>query len=258
MTLFNQGNVTYATGRLLSLVSKPLVLLAVNNFYASDSAPLLAAVFLFSAICLAFSGVDAHRAYYLEQFSSSLSKKIGLFFYKYVASVVVLSISFSLIFAILFSVKSGLSFLSIMVFVFIISEKLADECLRYRIYDQKFSDWGRLSINRALLQCGLIGLSIIIMETSTVTPLVFCLALGNFITFGRGIPLAAYRVISWRGIRRKRFLPNVLKTLWNLKLLWCLAALAAVFANLDRILIYLFESKELGLFYIIVAGTSLI
>ena len=246
-------------GRVCAVVTRPLFLFVAINFLGANVSEGLAVVFLAIALALVGTAADSHRRFYLRHFDPEPSFD-GVSFYIYATSLVLLGglggvVVFA--FVLYFTGSYSLSVISVGYFV---SEKLADELLRLKLFERDFGTWGRFSISRSLLQlAGLVALAAVTGGETPTWLLVFVLALGNLAVFVPQLPSSLRRCLRvirldmavWLSVRAVRALLGN----W---ILWAIALLGSGVGYLDRIGALVLDKAILPLFMLIVMCFSIV
>lgn len=248
---------TYTCGRVLGVATRPIVLFLANNYLGQSAAEGVAIVFLASAVALAGIAADPHRRFYARLFNPG-SGINGVPFYVYAASVGVLMVLASVVVFVIgyrFSASLGLASAGILYYL---SEKIADEVLRLRLFEQEFSRWGIAVIARSTLQ--LFGLAALLAALGAQAPAwlaVLVLAAGNLAVFVPQLPLEAGHALL-RSRTAAKLLVRAARSLYENRILWALALASACVAYLDRLVAMVVDKSILPVFMLVVMAFSVV
>lgn len=243
----------YTVGRAFAVLTRPLYLFAANNYLPAATAEGLAIALLACALALVGTAADPHRRFYMQHFSST-SKASGLSFYVYVWSVVLLAaLGSALVFTIGLKFSGSLALGSTIVLYFL-SEKLADEVLRFRLFERDYASWGRISSARSVLQlAGLAALFLLLGNDAPVALFVAVLAFGNFAAFAPHARIAPSRFPRLLALHRIRWLTlRASASIVENRLLWVIALLTSLVSYLDRVVALVVDKATLPLFTLVV------
>ena len=245
-----RNKVVYAVGRIASISSKPGLIFLANNYFISGCAELIAIGFLSSTLALILIATGSERRFYRSYLTSDTIKS-GMSFYVYMVGtliliclgfVVALSFSYYLTSLIIFSLLSGLYFTS---------EKIADEVLRFYLFNKDFYTWGIDNIKRALLQILLLAPVYMVdaNEYSQAGFLLFFMSGINFLVFKEKL-------------RNKKFFSNILFSIKKIKNLvrrsirslyidnsvWIVSILGSLIGYIDRLIVAFMDKSLLPVF----------
>ena len=253
------AHLTYTAGRVLSVAARPLSLFMANNWLSPDAAQGLAIAFLASALAMAGIAADPHRRYYASLFSTDRTGN-GLSFYLYAASILLLMfVGASAAFGVTAYFTKSAAFAGV-VMVYFLSEKLADEILRLRLFERDLHRWGHSAVLRGLLQVGgLAGLVMLHGKDSTSISIALLFTLSNLVVFIPQLPgkflLSSRRlrgvVIHWLGRRALRLLVTN-------RMLWFIALMGSGVGYLDRMASLALDHSMLPLFMLVVMCFSMV
>ena len=243
----------YTAGQIGAVLGRPVALFLTNNYLSKNAADGLAVVFLASTLGLAAIAADPHQRYYPRAFGT-FGPVNGLPLFLYVGTLIVtLGIGCGFVLAI----ELGLSIPLLVAFSgcgYFLSEKLADEVLRFRLFEGRLEAWGRTTILRAILQLGTLASFVLLVgDTTPAWMEVLAFTAGNLLVFLPQIPRAI-----WSLLRFKRFLilgwlvQRGCRWLYGNWSLWLLALMTSGIAYLDRCLA-IFVDRELFPLFMLVA-----
>ena len=231
--VFNGGLLLYAAGRLSAVGSRPLLLFVTVNWLPAAASGLATAL-LATALAMGVAAAEPHQRFYRRHFRADRGN--GLAFFLYLASLAVaaaMGCGFLLGAVGYFTGSAGLALASCTYFV---SEKLADEVLRYRLFEPRLDMWGRAALWRAALQFA--GVALLIGtkgSDATAGAEVLILAAANVAAFLPQIPAGVWRNFRFRHARAAFWLARrALRWLGRNVPLWILALLTAAGTYLDR------------------------
>lgn len=249
----------YAAGRVCAVSTKPLCLFLANNYLTANVAQGLAVALLATALAMVGAAAGPHRRFYVRHFARERSTG-GFAFYLYAASVGLLIVLGSAAAAttVLYFTRSPV--LAVATMLYFASEKLADELLRFRLFEQDFAAWGRASALRSILQVGAV-ISLLLLSGRTVgsTFVVLSLALGNYVVFVPELPhslgrtLRPSRLVATVRLARRAALS--LAEHWSV---WAVALLGAAINYLDRLVVLVVDRATLPLFSLVVMCFSIV
>jgi hypothetical protein len=250
---------SYTIGRLVSVAARPLCLFVVNNSLPKSSAENLAIAFLATAIAMAFVAADPHRKYYTSLFINS-KKNIGFSFYLYATSILWLIVFGSLlVFGITVYFNKSTLF-SVLVVGYFISEKVADEFLRLRLFKRELNLWGIEAAIRGLIQIILIAIFIAYIGKSiSIELIVFLLALSNFIVFGPQLSKIFPRIqklLRFKIVYRLSY--GALRLLISNRILWFIALMGTAYGYLDRVFSLVIDQSLLPVLALVVMSFSVL
>lgn len=248
-----RGEITYTSGRAFAIATKPLALFLANNYLPAATARGLAIAFLASSLMLVFTAADPHRRFYLQKFSPN-GAVCGVTFYVYAAaflllcalgSVAVLALNIG------FGATWGLALAGVLLYV---SEKIADEILRLRLFERDFHAWGLASIARGCAQIALLLLAAAALGSRVPAWLaVLAFACGNLLAFVPALSSLGLssllrspgRLARWPIRRGARFLVAN----WQV---WLFTLASSAVTYLDRTVALLLDQAILPLFMLVV------
>jgi hypothetical protein len=144
-------NYQYILGRIFSVLFKPILLYYLTNNYYNNFGIEIGLCFLITPLSFIFTSFDTHRNYY---HAFILRKKYlsGKFFQIYLISITFLTF-IAIIFAFIFLfIKNDHNIIFILsVLFYILTEKLIDEFIRFKLFEKDFKTWGRINIQRICL-----------------------------------------------------------------------------------------------------------
>lgn len=143
----------YTSGRILSLVTKPLILFLLINLSSNESAALFAQILTISISLSLLLGVEIHMEFYNSRFNNKpIAKKIVKSEIIYFRDLIALNSITSLISFLIFFVLSENYLTSALFALFMFSEVLYNEQSRYLIFCTKFNSWTRLALSKSIVQ----------------------------------------------------------------------------------------------------------
>ncbi len=248
----------YTFGRLAGVGSRPLLLFLANNYFLTKTSVHLGVAMLSSALAMSAISADVHRNYYLKRFSDD-RVLVGLSFFNYFFSLLIMGLV-GICIALCVGMKSGLASVAVCSVLFFCSEKLADEVLRFELFNKSFEKWGWLSAGKGLFQILFILFVFFFMGTSTPSWFIILgLSVVSFLVFGFSVP-SLFFVGLKKVLVEKRWktLKKSFKFLFDIRWLWVLLLMSTMIGYLDRIFILRFSKDILPVFMIVVTGFSVI
>jgi hypothetical protein len=235
-----------------AVANRPLLLLLTNNYLSHEAADALAVVFLTSTLALAAVGADPHRRFYPRYFGAAGSVN-SLPFFLYIATVAILmAVGGTLVLGAALALTGSLV-LAAVGCAYFVGEKLADEILRFRLFEQDFDAWGWACLRRAGLQAA--GVAIVAGLFGTSAPgwlEILVLLAGTLVVFVPQVPNAVWALAR----RMKRS-----TVVWLLRhggawlsanwLAWILALLTSAMAYLDRMFALVIDRNVFALFMVV-------
>lgn len=243
----------YTAGRVLAVGTKPLYLFTASNFLAAGAAAQLAANFLFSALMLIVVAAGPERMYYSSVFLARWRVN-GYPFHLYFASTVLLILAGAALDAAALFANFQLPLLALTGAVFFASEKLADERLRWFLFQKEFESWGKRNIVRGLLQLASFAVVMIASGSAASAPLLIAaLALCNVLVFAESLPRAwpGARLWGWLATRSVRAIARNRR-------IWLVALLTASVGYIDRFVILFVDQARLPIFMLVVMCFSIV
>lgn len=244
---------------MISVTARPLCLFLVNNWLLKSSAESLAIAFLATAIAMAFIAADPHRRYYASLFLNS-KKNNGFSFYLYATSILWLMIFGSLlVFGVTVYFDKSIIFSGFVVCYFI-SEKIADEILRLRLFKRDLNLWGRESAIRGLIQLvSIIIFTIILGKAISIEFIIFLLTLSNFIVFRPRLSKKLFRIKKlFRLTIIYRLSYRALRLMVTNRTLWFIALMGSSYGYLDRIFSLVLDQSLLPMLALVVMSFSVL
>jgi len=245
---------TYTLGRFAAVGIKPLLLFFANNYLVSTVAPELALAFLASALLMVFSSAGPERAFYSRHYDETIRRN-GLPFYIYVVSVLLLGLAGAAFCVTGLLLTRGSAGLALAVAIFFLSEKIADERLRWYLFERNLQAWGRASLARGAAQLlALLSGFLVFGQAMPGALLVLLLAIANVSVFRRALSFLRVRLVRlflWLG---RRSLMSLFRG-WSI---WLVALLTASVGYVDRIVVALADEALLALFSLLVMCFSVI
>ena len=246
-------NFLYTVGRIAGTTSRPLFLWVANNYFFPEAAQGVAIVLLASSMALAVGGTHPHRRFYWRAFSEE-SVPLGIFFFVYIVSFSLLGLGGALIAAGLSGWLMRSIFLAVAGLLYILTEKLADEVLRFGLFEKTFESWGLAMIRRTVLQLLLLGLCVMIWKGETAAwSIVTALSLGNALVFIPMIPRSISQL--FKPSRRRTLVWLVSRSAQTIRAdfnYWILALVGTSIGYLDRLLALFIDQATLPLFMLVV------
>ena len=258
MTTSRLGELSYLAGRAASLGSRPAYLLICNHFFGNAVATILASVILVAAMLNAVAGVDSHRIYYARHFGDapgSAARAYG----RYIFAQLLVGLTGCCVCIGYFVFVERSAWLVLAAAGFVATERLADETLRYMLFQRARAHWGRLMIVRIGAQMVLIGL-VVLARPSVEAAACFALAMlaGNLVAFGRSIPFGFLRRTFARPWLVGGHVRAAIRLILNSGIIWVLS-LATMFSGyLDRLIVLAASKTDLAIFSLIVASLSIV
>lgn len=216
-------------------------------------------VFLASALALAGVAADPHRRFYERYFVVPQAVN-GWTFFVYAASVGILMLVGSAAAYVITRHFTLSAWLAAAAAGFFLSEKLADEILRFRLFERKFTAWGRTNAARNGLQLVVFVACILLSGSDPSLPVVLALmALANCAVLVPQLPRQVAIACSPSKLRTLAFLGRkaVVSLIMNRRL-WFMAILTSAIGYLDRLVALVIDKASLPLFMLVVMCFSLI
>ncbi len=251
--------ILYSAGRIFGVATRPIFLFLANNYLLANVAEGIAVAILASALALVAASADPHRGFYLRYFGPN-PRTSGITFHVYLSSLWLLCILGSSLVWIVGIKFTGSPSLSMIAVIFFLSEKLADELLRLKLFQRNFDAWGRASIFRSFLQLGGLACAFLVMGAAVPAWLaILILAVSNGIVFLPQLPAGLMKNVWRRGARTALWLMRrATRSLLGNWQLWALALLTASIGYLDRLLALAMDKSALPLFMLVVMCFSIV
>jgi hypothetical protein len=233
----------------MAIAGRPLLLFLTNNYLTQQSAESLAIIFLASALGLASIAADPHRRFYPRYFTEK-KRFNGLPFLLYVSSLgILLGLGCTLVFAMCRGL-TGSALIAGAGVLYFVSEKLADEVLRFRLFEENFEAWGWATMGRVVLQ--LVGLAFLVLVMRHNPPVwmqAVTLALGNLIIFVPHVPRLLWRFLNPGKLTSVIWLiKRAFRIVVSDRILWVLALLSGGLGYLDRCIAVFVDRKMFPIF----------
>lgn len=248
----------YTAGQVSAVISRPLALFLTNNYLSKNAADGLAVVLLASTLGLAAIAADPHQRFYPRAFGAvGPVNDLPLFLYMGTL-VLTMGAGFGLVLAIGIGLTTTL-LVALSGCMYFLSEKLADEMLRFRLFEDRLGLWGWATIWRAALQLAGVGCLVLLLgEATPAWMLVMALTAGTLIVFLPQVPHGTWRllwpnricVLLWLVKRGWRWL----SANWTL---WSLALMTSGIAYLDRCVAVFVDRAMFPLFMLVAMCLSL-
>jgi len=243
----------YTAGQVGAVACRPVALFLANNYLSTEAADGLAVVFLASTLGLAAIAADPHQRFYPRYFGT-VGPVNGLPLFLYIGTLV-LTMGSGLGFVL--AMELGLAtplLVALTGCVYFLSEKLADELLRFWLFENRLGMWGLAMIKRAASQLAAVGCFAFFLGKATPAwVLVVAFTAGNLLAFLPQVPVGI-----WRLLRTSR-IPTLIwiakrggKWLVGNWTLWVLALMTTGVAYLDRC-IAVFVDRDLFPLFMLVA-----
>jgi hypothetical protein len=247
----------YTIGRVFAVATRPLALFFANNYLQSNVAENLAVAFLASAVALAATAADPHRRFYLERFSGEQRPR-AITYYTYVAALALLFvIGAVLVLGLVLRFTASLPLAAAAV-VYFASDKIADELLRFKLFQKDLPGWGGVMTARSVLQLCALGALVLVAGTqATATGAVCALALGNLLVFVPRIQLPGASGLQRAGTILRLSMRGV-RLLRASIVLWMFSLLSAGIGYIDRLLALVVDKATLPLFMLVVMCYSIV
>lgn len=143
----------YSIGRLLSLVTKPLLLFLLIKFSTDESATLFAQILTISISLSLLFGVEIHMDFYKARFSNSPKlKNIIIEEIAYLRDLISLNLITSLLSFIIFFLISGNLILCVLFSLYMFVEIIYAEQSRYLIFLTRFNEWTIMTLSKSVIQ----------------------------------------------------------------------------------------------------------
>lgn len=254
-----RAGISYAAGRLCIVATRPICLFAANNILIAAQAQALAVVLLASALAMVGVAAGAERRFYSRYFAADRSD-LSLAFHVYASSNILLAALGCVTVLGIVLYFTGSIALAVVGMAYFISERLADEMLRLRLFERDFALWGRLSIVRGMLQLGPLALAFVVLGAGMPAWLAaLILSLGTFAVFLPRVPGGLWRTLRPAGWKTASWLARkAAGALWKTWFLWAIALLGAAVGYLDRIIALVLDKPILPLFMLVVTCFSVV
>jgi hypothetical protein len=258
MIIFKRDEVLYLVGRALALLARPICLLLGNWLFGNAVATILASAFLVTAVLNILFGVDPHRPFYTRRFGSVPVDATRAFTRYFFAHILLGGAGMAACILYFRTVEQSTP-LAILAGLFFLTERLADETLRFTLFQRQRGRWGRFMIERVMVQAVGVGM-IMVIRPASGAPVWILLALtaGNLASFGRMLPgnlvLRCLRKPAriWSYVRSAALLIGRSGTIW-------LLSLAMAFGSyLERLIVLASRKDDLAIFSLIVTSLSVV
>lgn len=258
MPTSKRDEIAYLIGRAASLGSRPAYILICNHFFGNAVAAILAAVILVAAMLNAVAGVDSHRIYYARHFGDAVGSAARAFG-RYIFAQLIVGGCACLAAAIYFlSVEHAVG-LAISAALFVASERLADEVLRYNLFQRARARWGWHMIVRIGAQLTFITMAVVVAPQAYAgTGITFAMFAGNIAAFSGAIPFCFLRRTFARPWLIAAQTRSAIHLLLRSGLIWVLSMATMFSGYLDRLIVLASAKTDLAIFSLIVASLSIV
>jgi hypothetical protein len=249
----------YSIGRISSVLTKPLCLFFAHNYLGVEAAQGLAVAFVATALMLLAIGADPHRWFYAVRFAERPGLAF-LSFYVYVSSVAMLAVAGAGAAFLIVLGTTGSVPIALATALYFLSEKLADERLRIRLFENNFGGWGRYALIRSSLQVSALAITYVIAGAHTPGVVAVCaLLVGNALTFLPGVPDGVWKALLAGSRPRRRWLTRrstrSLARHWRL---WLTALVTGAIGYLDRVVALAIDDSLMALFVLVIMAFSIV
>jgi len=230
-------------------------LFLANGYLSPSDAQGLAVAMLMTSVAMVGTAADPHRSFYQRRFAVT-PLPFAVTFHSYASAFVLLCgvgavavAAGTLVFSSVSTAFAGA--------VLFLSDKIADEVLRLRLFEKSFSPWARLLIVRSLLQLGVFA-ALLIAATGRLSSAsaVLVLAVANLLVFVPQLPPSFRRA---RGLIVAAITPRRgLRVLRENTTLWMVSLSGALVSYADRLFVLIIDASRLAEFMLIVMCFSMV
>lgn len=241
----------YIIGRGAAMASRPLMLLALNQWGGNELAASVAVVFLVTLLAMSISGFDTHRPFYRAYFSQFRVSGAGLSYRTYIASTALQIVIVSPLLLVFVGLQFGDSLLALLVTAYFASERLADESQRFLIFDGRRQEWGKRILIKSILQLAGVFVAVMLLHSAATYLVVACLLVGNLVAYGSKL---SWHYLPWE---RKAWYVSLYSCL-NQRLFWILSVIGTLISYFDRVLVMFFQQSDMAVYTILVSCMSVV
>lgn len=258
-------NVIYTAGRFLTVITKPLCLYVINNYLSNEIAADVATAFIATAFSVAFISADPHRRFY-QSFFTKYNTSTTLSFYSYIINIVFLIFLGCFCVIGLIQRSTNSTVLAISCIFYFVSEKIADEIFRFKLFERRLTMWGAIALARSTTQVTtLVLLMLLVVQRTQAYQIIAAMALANFITFIVLIFFLReppYDVLVKLNLARLKIvmllIPRSLRLLYIDWILWLMTIVAAGSRYLDRFIVLFIDQSALPIFSLVTMCFSIV
>jgi hypothetical protein len=252
MTIYKLYNeLTYITGRVTALASRPLMLLFLNHWVGNDLASAVAVIFLVTILATALSAFDTHRSFYQAYFGIQKNKGVRSLYRLYCNTIIFQVVVVAPLIAALIVYRTADTVLAVFVSFYFISERLADEAQRFLIFKGSRKEWGGRIIAKTMLQLVGVCTSAYIFGSAASWPIVLSLMFGNLFAYGIKFP---WRYLSVSKLDWEAAITDCLSQ----RLYWLLSLISIFISHFDRVVVMLFKQSDMAIYTVMVSCISII
>jgi len=152
------SNIRYIIARLMNMAVRPAALSASAYFFGKAQAEDLSLIISAVAIAMMMMSIDPYRAYYKRLFNHQPS---GTEFAVYIITIVTWGGVVAAVTAAMLALRGVPTSICLLAPVAFAGDKVADEVLRFRLFEKDVGRWSNLVIGRSVVQLG--GLAVCIL-----------------------------------------------------------------------------------------------
>jgi hypothetical protein len=241
----------YISGRAAAMASRPLMLLALNQWGGNELAATVAVVFLVTLLAMSISGFDTHRPFYQAYFSQLRVSGTRLSYRTYIASTALQIVIVSPFLMVFVGLRFGDALLALLVTAYFASERLADESQRFLIFDGRRQEWGKCILIKAMLQLAGVFAAVMLLHSAATHLVVASLLVGNLVAYGSKL---SWHYLPWQ---RKAWYAALYSCL-NQRLFWILSVNSTLISYFDRVLVMFFQQSDMAVYTILVSCMSVV
>ena len=239
----------YTLGRVSAIAIKPLIIYFLINFVGIEDGNAIAKTFVLIAIALILINTDVYRNFYINFFNH---KKIYSSYSGFIIGTFVLSLIGFIIIFLIYKIYLSASYTrSILVALFFLSEKLADECLRFKLYAKDFQGWGEKQLLKSAM-IGILSLFIFFISELNQVEVLLIIILINFLVFGKYFPYKYLRRIYKSKFRNKIIYKSGFLYNFKHKKFLMLAIFTTSVAHIDRMIALVASPEKIAILILII------
>lgn len=239
----------YTLGRVSAIAIKPLIIYFLINFVGIEDGNAIAKTFVLIAIALILINTDIYRNYYINFFNR---KKIYSSYSGFVIGTFILSLLGSIIIFLIYKLYLSATYaLSILVALFFLSEKLADECLRFKLYAKDFQGWGEKQLFKSAM-IGILSLIIFLISDLNQVEVLLIIILINFLVFGKYFPYNYFSRVYKSKFRNKIIYKSGFLYNFKHKKFLLLAIFTTSVSYIDRMIVLVASPDKIAILILII------
>lgn len=244
----------YSLGRFAAITIKPLLIYIFTNYVGIEEGNSIAKIFVFTTLTLVFLNTEVYRKFYFNFFNS---KNYFFSFSGFLVGTLTITLTGFLIVFLFYKFYLVSSFEgSLWIALFFVSEKLADESLRFKLFEKNFINWGILQLIKS---CIILSISCLFYYIGILNQpsLIILMTITNLLVFYKFIPFNYLLKIFNSKRTIKIFLKRGLKYNYNHKQYLLLAIFSTSVSYIDRLLGLSLSPEKIAIIILLINSFSI-